>query len=236
LWLKRQSKRKLLTKSKAAKTDTERKIYNPSLSHKSGTDMQIYIKQIGGTWFGLALQGQNVVATTFASNPDKVLEKLQDITCTKTAPEKSMPAFVEKLFTSLRMAYEGKAVASEVALAMQRLPSYTQCVLNAVCQIPRGYVASYGGVATAVGGGARAVGNVMANNPFAPVVPCHRVVTSNLGLGGYGGGLQVKYEFLKREQQGFAEPKEILIDGQELRVFPVEFVLQKLKKATTSKK
>jgi alkylated DNA nucleotide flippase Atl1 len=91
-------------------------------------------------------------------------------------------------------------------------------------------------VATAVGGGARAVGNVMANNPFAPVVPCHRVVTSNLGLGGYGGGLQVKYEFLKREQQGFAEPKEILIDGQELRVFPVEFVLQKLKKATTSKK
>jgi hypothetical protein len=69
----------------------------------------------------------------------------------------------------------------------------------------------------------------MANNAFAPIVPCHRVVTSSLGLGGYGGGgLRVKYEFLKREKRGYNEPSEVLAEGQVLKVFPVEFVLQKL--------
>ena len=101
-------------------------------------------------------------------------------------------------------------------------------MLRTVSQIPVGYVASYSGVAHAVGGGARAVGNVMANNPFAPIVPCHRVVTSGLGLGGYGGGLQVKFEFLKREKRGYAEKRHVAVDDKVLNVFPVELVLEKV--------
>ncbi len=198
--------------------------------------MQIYTKQLDGIWFGVALDGQSVVATSFGGNEGRVLGNLQEISHTKTAPEKSMqPKLVQETFGALKEAYGGNAVAARVPLAMQRLPRYTQKVLAAVCQIPLGYVASYGGVAAAVGGGARAVGNAMANNPFAPIVPCHRVVTTNLGLGGYGGGLQVKYEFLKREQQGFGEPRDVFVDGQGLRVFPVEFVLQKLNKTTEPK-
>ena len=77
------------------------------------------------------------------------------------------------------------------------LPSYTQKVLKATPAVPAGYVTTYGAIAEAVGGGPRAVGNAMACNLFAPVVPCHRVVKSDLTLGGYGiGGLQVKYTFL----------------------------------------
>jgi alkylated DNA nucleotide flippase Atl1 len=79
-----------------------------------------------------------------------------------------------------------------------------------------------------VGGGPRAVGNIMAANPFAPIVPCHRVVKSDFTLGGYGGGLKVKLELLRREKRGFSALKEIEANGGRLQVFPVEYVLRNL--------
>ena len=98
--------------------------------------------------------------------------------------------------------------------------------LKTTLQIPLGYVASYGAIAKAVGGSPRAVGNVMASNPFAPIVPCHRVVKSDLSLGGYGGGLRVKVELLSREKRGFSTPKQVPVDGGTLTVFPAEYVLK----------
>jgi hypothetical protein len=70
----------------------------------------------------------------------------------------------------------------------------------------------------------------MAANPFAPIVPCHRVVSSDFTLGGYGGGLDVKLAFLVREKRGYTSQREIPAGGRKLMVFPVEFVLRKLKK------
>lgn len=137
--------------------------------------------------------------------------------------------FAKKVLEVLGKVYEGKDVNEKIPLSFAGLPNYTQKVLEMVSQIPVGYVSSYGGVAKAAGGGARAVGNVMAANPFAPIVPCHRVVTSSLGLGGYGGGLRAKFEFLRREKRGYTEGREILVDSKKLDVFPVEFVLSKLR-------
>jgi O-6-methylguanine DNA methyltransferase len=91
--------------------------------------------------------------------------------------------------------------------------------------IPIGYVTSYGSIAKAVGGGPRAVGNIMASNPFAPIVPCHRVVKADFKLGGYGFGLKAKAQLLIREKRGFSDPKEIDVNGGLLTVFPVENVL-----------
>jgi methylated-DNA-[protein]-cysteine S-methyltransferase len=191
------------------------------------------MKCIEGTWFGFALDGQTVAATSFGESQDKVFWSLQEIIRSKpTIVVDTESALAQETFAALKAAYDGKAL-NQVPLAMHHLPPYTQKVLKAVSQIPVGYVASYGGVAAAVGGGARAVGNAMANNPFAPIVPCHRVVTSSLGLGGYGGGLQVKFEFLRREQKGYTEPKEVATSGNTLKVFPVEWVLKKLKKPAT---
>jgi methylated-DNA-[protein]-cysteine S-methyltransferase len=116
-------------------------------------------------------------------------------------------------------------------LALYGLPVYSQRVLQAVSLIPVGYVASYCAVAKAVGGGARAVGNIMASNRFAPLVPCHRVVGSDLGLGGYSGGLDAKVKFLQREKRGYTKPRDVTVDGEKkLQVVPVEFVLKKLGK------
>jgi O-6-methylguanine DNA methyltransferase len=97
--------------------------------------------------------------------------------------------------------YEGQSIKYNFILALDNIPLFTRRVLNLTAKIPRGYVATYGGLAKAVGNrhGARAVGNVEARNPFAPIIPCHRVVSSNLGLGGYGGGLDTKRRILERE-------------------------------------
>jgi hypothetical protein len=68
----------------------------------------------------------------------------------------------------------------------------------------------------------------MAANPFAPIVPCHRVVKSDFSLGGYGGGLKVKLSLLGREKRGYSTSKEIEVNGRHLQVFPVEYVLRDL--------
>jgi O-6-methylguanine DNA methyltransferase len=197
----------------------------------------VYVKEFGDVWFGVVCEGEGVLASNFGPYADEVLQSLQRMFPSVILRVAAEPSAVgQKAVCLLRDIYEGKSTLEALPLSLERFPAYTQRVLRAVARIPVGYVASYGGVADAVGGGARAVGNVMANNCLAPLVPCHRVVTSSLGLGGYGGsgncgGLRVKYEFLKREKRGYTEPKEVLIEGGVLKVFPVEFVLGKLEKS-----
>ncbi len=66
--------------------------------------------------------------------------------------------------------------------------------------IPAGRVRTYGWVARKIGhpNAARAVGNALKKNPLAPMVPCHRVISSN-GIGGYSGGLEKKRRLLEKE-------------------------------------
>ncbi len=56
---------------------------------------------------------------------------------------------------------------------------------------------TYGGLATKLGSGARAVGNACRQNPISIIIPCHRVVAAN-GLGGYAGHTQGKVLDRKR--------------------------------------
>ena len=137
-------------------------------------------------------------------------------------------AFAKDIFASLKKIYDGENVNVNFPLAYAHLPTYTQNVLKATLQVPLGYVTSYGLIAKAVGGGPRVVGNIMASNPFAPIVPCHRVVKSDFTLGGYGGGLKVKVELLNREKRGFLQSKEIQVNGRSLTVFPAEYALENL--------
>lgn len=67
--------------------------------------------------------------------------------------------------------------------------------------VPYGTVVGYGELAERVGdpGAARAVGMAMGSNPLPVVVPCHRVVESGGGIGGFGGGLETKRTLLALE-------------------------------------
>ncbi|KPV76180.1 uncharacterized protein RHOBADRAFT_34801, partial [Rhodotorula graminis WP1] len=53
--------------------------------------------------------------------------------------------------------------------------------------VPPGSVTTYAQLATLLDSSARAVGSALRNNPFAPFVPCHRVIASTLYIGGFGG-------------------------------------------------
>jgi len=80
-------------------------------------------------------------------------------------------------------------------------PPFQQRVLLAEYGIPRGLVSTYGRIAAHLGtpGGARAVGNALATNPFPIVIPCHRAIRSDGRLGGYQGGLAMKRVLLEQE-------------------------------------
>ncbi|KAG7086615.1 hypothetical protein E1B28_002559 [Marasmius oreades] len=87
--------------------------------------------------------------------------------------------------------------------------------------IPYGKVTTYKEVSRAVGGSPRSVGNALRSNPFAPYIPCHRVIASNLFASGYCGewgansktGTQYfrKLDFLQKEGLSFSD-KGILQD------------------------
>lgn len=204
--------------------------------------LEIYVEAVGNSAFGVVCKGEAVLASNFGVEKGEVLKSFNRMFSKESFHVAAKPsAFAKNSVSVLKSIYEGKGANEELPLSLERFPTYTQRVLRAVARIPVGYVASYGGVAEAIGGGARAVGNVMATNCFAPIVPCHRVVTSNLGLGGYGGagscgGLRVKYEFLKREKRSYTKPQDISVEGGLLRVYPVEFVLSKLEKPAAQRK
>ena len=81
------------------------------------------------------------------------------------------------------------------------LTAFEQDVLVATKKIPKGRVSSYEEVAVVIGcpWASRAVGNALHKNPYAPIVPCHRVVRSNSELGGFGGGIKNKIKLLASE-------------------------------------
>jgi methylated-DNA-[protein]-cysteine S-methyltransferase len=95
---------------------------------------------------------------------------------------------------------EGRGPRPEVELDLSGFTEFQREVIAAVQSIPRGKTLTYGEVTLLVGtpGAARAVGQVMARNPFAIIIPCHRVV-SRKGLGGFGWGLDIKKRLLELE-------------------------------------
>lgn len=99
---------------------------------------------------------------------------------------------------------------SFVLLDMDPVPPFHRRVYEAARRIPRGATTTYGALAAMAGaaGAARAVGQALARNPFAIVVPCHRVVAAGGGLGGFSanGGVMTKSLLLAIEghEQGAA--------------------------------
>jgi methylated-DNA-[protein]-cysteine S-methyltransferase len=89
--------------------------------------------------------------------------------------------------------------------ALATRPAFQQSVLRAEHAIPRGRVSTYGLIARHLGdrNAARAVGNALATNPFPLIVPCHRAVLTDGGLGGFQGGPAMKRALLEREGIAF---------------------------------
>ena len=77
-------------------------------------------------------------------------------------------------------------------------------------KVPKGRVTTYKEIAKALGIKAyRAVGNALNKNPYAPRVPCHRVVNSNGSIGGFASGSKKKADMLRVESVGVKNNKII---------------------------
>ncbi|GKT52312.1 methylated-DNA--protein-cysteine methyltransferase [Colletotrichum spaethianum] len=72
-------------------------------------------------------------------------------------------------------------------IARSNRTQYEKRVWTALCQVPKGRVTTYGIMAAHLKSSPRAVGNALRRNPFAPQVPCHRVVATGGALGGFKG-------------------------------------------------
>ena len=94
-------------------------------------------------------------------------------------------------------------VSPTILNKIQKYPKFYQKVWLECANIPKGKTLTYGWMARQIGHpkAARAVGSALAKNPFAPEIPCHRVVRTDGGMGGYSGpgGIAKKMLMLKRE-------------------------------------
>ncbi len=100
---------------------------------------------------------------------------------------------------------------------LSTLSYFDSSVMKAAMKIPMGRVTTYMALADAAGRqkAARAAGNVMAKNPYAIVIPCHRVIRSDLSLGGYFYGTEIKRGLLEAEGvkfKGDKVEKEFIIE------------------------
>ena len=75
---------------------------------------------------------------------------------------------------------------------IQKRPEFSEKVYMICSRIPKGKVMTYGQIAKILNSSPRAVGQASRRNPYAPKVPCHRVIKSDGSLGGYNGKMNSK--------------------------------------------
>lgn len=96
---------------------------------------------------------------------------------------------------------QGIAIADDLPVDLDNLPSFTRRVLLACREIPYGKVFSYRQLAVYMGRptAARAVGQALSRNPIPVIIPCHRVIAADGSLGGFSAGIDMKEKLLKSE-------------------------------------
>jgi methylated-DNA-[protein]-cysteine S-methyltransferase len=127
--------------------------------------------------------------------------------CCPEAQELSPPASVRSAMDGITSLVAGQSSdLSTIVLDMDGVPPFHRKVYELARTIPPGQTLTYGQVATKIGkpGAARAVGQALGRNPFAIVVPCHRVVAAGGKTGGFSadGGVATKLQLLSIERRG----------------------------------
>jgi methylated-DNA-[protein]-cysteine S-methyltransferase len=111
------------------------------------------------------------------------------------------PARLDDVRRQLDEYFEGRRMTFELGIDWTLARGFTRRVLQSTASVPFGELATYREVASGAGNAAavRAAGNALGANPMPIVVPCHRVVRTGGGLGGYTGGVERKEYLLSLE-------------------------------------
>lgn len=123
--------------------------------------------------------------------PDAVL---RDLAARVSPRVLEAPNSLDQVRRELEEYFAGRRRRFDLGVDLALAQGFNRRVLRATARIPFGSVSTYRDVAGRAGSprGSRAAGNALGANPIPIVVPCHRVVHSGGGLGGYTGGLQRK--------------------------------------------
>jgi methylated-DNA-[protein]-cysteine S-methyltransferase len=143
-----------------------------------------------------------LVRVAFArESHDGVLQDLSDRISPRVL---EAPARLDEVRRELDDYFHGDRQRFELPIDWSLSHGFLREARQACYAIPYGEVVTYSDLAAAAGSprAVRAAGNAMARNPIPIVVPCHRVVRTGGGLGGYGGGLDVKRWLLDLEGGG----------------------------------
>lgn len=123
-----------------------------------------------------------------------------------SGPPASPPVRLRELATALGRYWRGQAPLPPLPedAAPHVASDLRGTIYRIVAAIPAGTTRTYAEVARLAGrpGAARAVGAAMAENPLAPLIPCHRVVGSDGSLRGYAGGVDMKRALIDMEASG----------------------------------
>jgi O-6-methylguanine DNA methyltransferase len=129
----------------------------------------------------------------------------------EASPPAGLQRTVDAIVALLRGESTGLTGLATLPIDMEDLPPFARRVYEVARTIPPGQTLSYGEVAERLGkpGSARAVGQALGRNPFAIVVPCHRVLAAGGHLGGFSapGGVATKVQLLALESAHVAESR-----------------------------
>ncbi|MER7937297.1 methylated-DNA--[protein]-cysteine S-methyltransferase [Streptomyces sp. NPDC093272] len=170
-------------------------------------DGQRVVWAVVGTDIGpllLAATREGLVTVVFHATDavrERALERLAARLGAEPVEDATAPVLAEAI-RQLRAYFAGDRHDFELPLDWSLISGFNRQVLRELAAgVPYGSVVGYGDLAGRVGqpGGAQAVGAAMGANPLPVVVPCHRVVESDGGIGGFGGGLETKRKLLALE-------------------------------------
>lgn len=162
----------------------------------------------GIAWSAAGIAGVQLPEADDAATRERMMARFPD------ASEQAMPGDVELAASDIAGLLRGERGARShlrrICLDLQGVSEFHRRVYALAREVGPGQTTTYGELARRLGepGSARAVGRAMALNPFAPVVPCHRVLAAHGRGGGFSasGGVATKLRMLTIERARFGEP------------------------------
>ena len=161
------------------------------------TDRVAVRTSIPGPWgpVQLAATHRGVVAIDWLTTEDEIVHRLERrlnasvSDAAETAPDDPRRRHLTVATGALEALLAGRPAYAVPPFDLSDRPAWDRRVLAAVADIPWGRTASYGEIARRVGSprAARAVGGAVGRNPISLLIPCHRVIAADGGIGGYGG-------------------------------------------------
>ncbi len=158
-------------------------------------------------WIGVVVSARGVRRVGFRPTPEQALEDLEPDLSRAVQDEAAVRPYRERFEAYLAGQLDA---LDDVPLDTEGVSPFLAAAWEACRRIPLGETRSYAWLAAAAGrpGAFRAAGQAMARNRYPLIVPCHRVIGSDGGLHGYGGGLETKARLLAMEREAARARRE----------------------------